>query len=72
MVYWTGSQCQFCRWNGRPLFPLVRAETAAVAGGGRAPFGLGVLDIAVGEAVFQFARQDGLAIAIPGFFGSEV
>ncbi|WP_412538152.1 2,3-diaminopropionate biosynthesis protein SbnB [Longispora sp. K20-0274] len=34
------------------------------------PFGLGVLDIAVGTVVLHEARQAGRAIAIPGFFGA--
>lgn len=33
------------------------------------PFGLGVLDLAVGHYVHQAALQDGGAIGIPGFFG---
>lgn len=33
------------------------------------PFGLGVLDLAVGHYVFERARDAGLSIEIPGFFG---
>jgi N-[(2S)-2-amino-2-carboxyethyl]-L-glutamate dehydrogenase len=44
-----------------------------VIGGDRpvvfSPFGLGVLDIAVGAYVHQRARADGTAVAVPDFFG---
>lgn len=33
------------------------------------PFGLGVLDLAVGMHVYRSALEDGSAVAIPGFFG---
>lgn len=33
------------------------------------PFGLGILDIAVGELVLREALSQGCAIPIPGFFG---
>jgi ornithine cyclodeaminase len=34
------------------------------------PFGLGVLDLAVGEHVYQEASRLGRAMAIPDFFGA--
>lgn len=33
------------------------------------PFGLGVLDLAVGAFVLGEARKDGTAIEVPNFFG---
>ncbi|MFJ9426101.1 2,3-diaminopropionate biosynthesis protein SbnB [Streptomyces sp. NPDC101249] len=33
------------------------------------PFGLGVLDLAVGERLYRQAVEKGLATAVPGFFG---
>ncbi|GHB35066.1 2,3-diaminopropionate biosynthesis protein SbnB [Streptomyces xanthochromogenes] len=33
------------------------------------PFGLGVLDLAVGHRLFQRARQEGRLTEVPGFFG---
>lgn len=33
------------------------------------PFGLGVLDLAVGAFVLQQARADGTAVSVPNFFG---
>jgi N-[(2S)-2-amino-2-carboxyethyl]-L-glutamate dehydrogenase len=33
------------------------------------PFGLGVLDLAVGHFVLAAARQQGMAVEVPGFFG---
>jgi len=34
------------------------------------PFGLGVLDLAVGRFVFEEAKSSGSAIEVPGFFGN--
>ncbi|AZQ70428.1 2,3-diaminopropionate biosynthesis protein SbnB [Streptomyces luteoverticillatus] len=33
------------------------------------PFGLGVLDLAVGQRLYQQAVEKGLAVPVPGFFG---
>ncbi|GAA3028003.1 hypothetical protein GCM10020000_00580 [Streptomyces olivoverticillatus] len=33
------------------------------------PFGLGVLDLAVGMHVYRTARESGEAVAVPDFFG---
>lgn len=33
------------------------------------PFGMGILDLAVGQYVYEYAMREGLAIEIPNFFG---
>jgi 2,3-diaminopropionate biosynthesis protein SbnB len=50
---------------------FVRGERVPEQGRGVlvSPFGLGVLDLAVGAYVLDVARRDGTAIAIPEFFG---
>jgi len=35
------------------------------------PFGMGILDLAIGRMVYEIAIKDGSAIAIPSFFGEE-
>lgn len=50
---------------------LLRGERLPADGRGVivSPFGLGVLDLAVGHFVLAAARQHGTAIEVPGFFG---
>lgn len=50
---------------------LLRGERLPADGRGVivSPFGLGVLDLAVGHFVLAAARQRGTAIEVPGFFG---
>jgi N-[(2S)-2-amino-2-carboxyethyl]-L-glutamate dehydrogenase len=50
---------------------LLRGERLPADGRGVivSPFGLGVLDLAVGHFVLAAARQQGTAVEVPGFFG---
>ncbi len=53
------------------LAQLIRGKIAPAADRPRifSPFGLGILDLAVGRRLYQQAVDQGLAVPVPGFFG---
>lgn len=55
------------------LAQLIRAEIALDAGRPviYSPFGMGILDLALGKSIYDEARKNGLDTAIPNFFGEE-
>ncbi|MEU1090072.1 2,3-diaminopropionate biosynthesis protein SbnB [Streptomyces sp. NPDC005892] len=53
------------------LAQVLRGETTPASDRVRifSPFGLGILDLAVGQRLYRQAMDKGLAVSVPGFFG---